>query len=866
MRLHPSLDVQIAGPEPLNRPTLSLLRTFLTAVAGGGSAAVLQWPFGQRDVSALHPLAMLAALCSPPARTENRSTWCEAIPDFRTLYFPWRGGGTGAAQRSILVDRRELLSRNSRHLMRRYVGAAEVSEQLARLHETYGHMTRLSLRDASKPHLAHPTLAELYPIFADDGAAVRVFPRAVGELLGRVRYGAALDQLRDYRPEICQPVSAPFAMYGVSARSDLRKVLGHPAFARATGGREPDICLLDLGPPALTRLSHGWEDILERFLGETLAHFPDLPVLAVTHDAYVHRRASKLIETGTPARCRPSSSVLIRATDDLLNADPPVETFSPISAVVHSAGGAASEAFSALSEAARGASDPTIAGMLRRGMGQLRRALSLPCGLGAAYSLLSEAEGQDAATAFLERRSAATVLAPIQRAIDSGVSGAERARFAQAEAAVRRAFDTLEAETPVGSLLSELVRSMVRKSSRTFFAFGSAPELMLAEKRLTREAELGEALGRKLQSGHIRLASANALEAELSAIETSRDKNSWKRLILVAPTMEWLMQVLARAWLLEELIIVCDQAFAGRIAGATGVLASHPDMNGAGRPGARLRVLADSAKREAEGRAVAAVDLDLEARPVLVSTDEVIDLTDDDEDGREVVVFALQSGRSLRARTRSVVIRHHRDAEINPFERAVARDISDGETIVVPDRAFVDEARRVLPVKVLAQSRVLVYHTAVEAALPQLAGETIPAKARMLMQRMRPLGAREVSQAAVADWLRVAEHKTLPPDQLRPHAPQRRREFNAMMIALGLEALADKVWIEGIEQLRNDRRRAGLRMAQAFVSVLADPHGAAAGLDRAIRDKIVALRTSALDHLDVVVRRETYDTQEGQVA
>jgi hypothetical protein len=154
----------------------------------------------------------------------------------------------------------------------------------------------------------------------------------------------------------------------------------------------------------------------------------------------------------------------------------------------------------------------------------------------------------------------------------------------------------------------------------------------------------------------------------------------------------------------------------------------------------------------------------------------------------------------------------------------------------------------------------------VEAAIPQLAGETLSAKARTLMQRMRPLGAREVSQAAVIDWLRVAEHKALPPDQLRPHAPQRRREFNAMMSALGLEALADKVWVEGIEQLRNDRRRAGLRMVQAFVSVLVDPHGAAAGLDRAIRDNIVALRTSALDHLDVVVLRESYDTQEGQVA
>lgn len=204
MRLHTSLDVRVAGPEPLNRPTLFLLRSFLAAVVGGDSTAVLQWPFSQRDASVLHPLALLAALCSPPARTENRNTWCEAVPDFRTLYFPWRGGGTGATQRSILVDRRELLFHNGHHLMRQHVGGSEASEQLAWLHETYGHMTLLRLRDASKPHLAHPTLAELYPMFADDGAEVGVFRQAVGELLGRVSYGAALKRLHDYRPEICQ--------------------------------------------------------------------------------------------------------------------------------------------------------------------------------------------------------------------------------------------------------------------------------------------------------------------------------------------------------------------------------------------------------------------------------------------------------------------------------------------------------------------------------------------------------------------------------------------------------------------------------------------------------------------------------------
>ena len=48
------------------------------------------------------------------------------------------------------------------------------------------------------------------------------------------------------------------------------------------------------------------------------------------------------------------------------------------------------------------------------------------------------------------------------------------------------------------------------------------------------------------------------------------------------------------------------------------------------------------------------------------------------------------------------------------------------------------------------------------------------------------------------------------------------------------------------------RRRAGTRMAQAFISVLVDPHGVAAGLDPALRASIAELRERALDHLDTM--------------
>jgi hypothetical protein len=87
------------------------------------------------------------------------------VADFRTLYYPWRGSGTGTRQRRILVDRNEIMNRNALHLTRRQVGEAELSSELDKLHVTLGHLHHLKLRDTTKPHLAHPTLGELYPTF-----------------------------------------------------------------------------------------------------------------------------------------------------------------------------------------------------------------------------------------------------------------------------------------------------------------------------------------------------------------------------------------------------------------------------------------------------------------------------------------------------------------------------------------------------------------------------------------------------------------------------------------------------------------------------------------------------------------------------
>jgi hypothetical protein len=77
-------------------------------------------------------------------------------------------------------------------------------------------------------------------------------------------------------------------------------------------------------------------------------------------------------------------------------------------------------------------------------------------------------------------------------------------------------------------------------------------------------------------------------------------------------------------------------------------------------------------------------------------------------------------------------------------------------------------------------------------------------------------------------------------------------------------ALADTVWREGIEPLRIDRRRAGARMAQAFVSVLVDPHGGPGNMPADVKEGIARLRRQAMEHLDGVLAVKLQD-QHGDV-
>ena len=220
------------------------------------------------------------------------------------------------------------------------------------------------MRDATKPHLAHPTLGELYPTFGALGGedAPRPFADALYELFGRVRHGAALDQLQDHRAEICQPATAPFAFFGICPRSNVKSALAAPGACERPSRRT--LAFSTSARPGLARLGPAWEEAVEEFLQMLVAHHPETPVFAVTQDMYVHRRvrasAGECWSDGSvhSASARSPSRIVVRSSDDCFAVDPDIGEVTEVEFQFHSAGGQGAAALRALSDAARGSSDP----------------------------------------------------------------------------------------------------------------------------------------------------------------------------------------------------------------------------------------------------------------------------------------------------------------------------------------------------------------------------------------------------------------------------------------------------------------------------------------------------------------------------
>ena len=128
-------------------------------------------------------------------------------------------------------------------------------------------------------------------------------------------------------PTLSVPANAPFAFFGISPRAKLKQALSASVLS-LDKGLPPNICLLDLGPPAMSRLGFAWSETIEQFIAETNKAFPNLPVFAVTQDPFVHGRVAAMLRS--QLKDKPRSRIIVRVTRDPLSNDPSIADVRPI--------------------------------------------------------------------------------------------------------------------------------------------------------------------------------------------------------------------------------------------------------------------------------------------------------------------------------------------------------------------------------------------------------------------------------------------------------------------------------------------------------------------------------------------------------
>src|SRR5581483_2387836 len=258
---------------------LCVLTVFDRVIANGKSEALLLWPHGIEGVAVFHALAVLSRL-----RT------CDSVT-LSTLFFPWNRNASGS-QRTLLVDRDELVRAALSPLNRIHIYASG--------HPAYGYLMALhSLKHLetgedgnrrqkalqSDPGLMHPTLFEIIP-----QAGIQTSDPSSGEhqFLQRLRRHTWINERSEYILAATDSSTTPFFLFGVHHDALSVDRFREGGLDPQSGGRRPDIVLIDLTRRPRNALGSGWREAVSRLLDTTgkLCGTSCPPVLAITDDIF----------------------------------------------------------------------------------------------------------------------------------------------------------------------------------------------------------------------------------------------------------------------------------------------------------------------------------------------------------------------------------------------------------------------------------------------------------------------------------------------------------------------------------------------------------------------------------------------------
>lgn len=812
----------------------------LEAVEDGQDRVLLAWPFSPVNGFAAAALAL----------REGRATGRLA---HATLgFWPWRQGASFAA-RSILVHPNDI-----------HQTAAKIATEM-RGKQTWalpslGHESQclLDLRLVDlKPPMAgsvsaksvlvrSPTLLETTSVFAPTtGDDIPYRPNPL-QVLRRVRDHTHMRDenagLAEHVAAVGDPMRAPFGLFGLPAETRADR-LGRYLAAQRFSAIGLDGVVVDATRNGRSEISDDWDRRLAVLL-DALATVSGRrpPVIVLVEDVFAMRRATKILRVYGAAqhprrRCAietgaylPDPSPFGPAVDTRA-AYPPIQFEADIK---DASLAPLREDLIALGRNLREAGHQKAAEGVSQALALLRRSASLPIGLEEARAISdilydADDEVDISARSLFRPKMALAALAMVKDTVPEVGQVAN-----QLVAAVESKVATWSDETPVSAKLTSVLQNDDWNCRTTLMAIGDRRVL---EVFLGSDRAVGY-LGAVIDHGGLR--------------QELQDR-SYDRLIVVGPTPNSIRTVLTVPTCPSRVLLLGDAAGSALVVAEAEPVSKIAAFAPISARAAALRIAL------ARGGANERLDLaEVEFQIAATLPEGEIDLTQAGERYcGDIIQFRTQHGHHLTYRPTSDVLLSS-PGEVRPFEKVQAREVKQGDRLLVLNAEIREPIRRALAGSRKALSQLQLYHDHINRIYHDTPGGSVAHKARHVLTAMRAIDPtiRESEIPNISRWLTAGQARGEQGGVKQPRAARDWVRFRTFMSAVGVAApLAKLYWCTAVVPARSYRAQEGHFFNQRVVQFVCDPEGAAIG--GSAWGSLPRLWQSVLDAVDEVTWVET---------
>ncbi|WP_226637910.1 hypothetical protein [Brevundimonas poindexterae] len=834
----PLYAVGDSATRDISETYLALMSAALRAMNSGQAEVILCWPSHRPCLSALVALLSIAETAAGPRRQvviQGANGAVAAAPEgIRAVLYPYaRTAHTSA--REVHVDRNALSKLHLEHFLRS--SEAEDDPGLKDYHQVLVRAKSITGRGRDgidHVELIHPILDEIVP----HGSAREGSP-ATGQLLWHTKAKTDLKQ-HTRSGAADRPDSAKFFLFGVGANDPIEREM-------KALKRSPDVVILDLSKGGRSRLGFDWLETAAKALATIKTAYPDAGVLALTDDPWTYDAARlDLLGRKLPGRrgaiVPANAQTVLTRTDGILS--PLVAEGATLwrgaeEIQVDGFVGSANEViarFRSLGAQLRERGNRLGADAARDIIAKVRRAACLPGSLAQFSNFLEQEAGETIAADHL---AAYRIDAEINVLLDVR-NGASLVAADELQSAIRAARDLLrkaQSATPMSTLVEEAVLPAERASSLTVVLFRTEVMADFCAFLLGRDHPK---LKERLERGIVRFTTKQGFD-DLAKLGPSV-KNHYKRAIVVAPTRQTILELLAQPWLPDAFTVLADGdtlKFSARDALRLADQIPDPELV------RRLEVFAANATARLRGLGDHQVDLDRTVAPaedVEFPSSQVIDLSGSGRRGdRSLLELVMENGQRVIAHPGTILVGKDSGRSVSRFVEVEARELQGGEEICVIGPAFIEKARGLLNLTATAAEEIRDYHQLVLEKFGALSGDPAT-RLRELCARM---GEPAISTQRAHYWINLEAEAHKPLYEVIPHAPQDEATFRRFTAALGIgPQMTARFWTWAVIAQRSSRVRAGSAFHDAYRGILTDVHAATAENKERARD-IRALRAAA---------------------